>query len=53
MQFKIMKNLIGDHATKAGRKLPGLNPIKLITPTPKFWSWNNYEKSLFQSYKTT
>jgi hypothetical protein len=29
----------------------GLNPIKLITPTPKFWSWRNYEKSLFQSYK--
>jgi hypothetical protein len=34
-------------------KSPGLNPIKLITPTPKFWSWRNYEKSSFQSYKTT
>jgi small subunit ribosomal protein S26e len=20
---------------------PGLNPIKLITPTPKFWRWRN------------
>jgi hypothetical protein len=34
-------------------EIPGANPIKIITPTPKFWSWCNYEKSLFQSYKTT
>ncbi len=32
---------------------PGLNPITLATPTPKFWSWCNYKKSSFQSYKTT
>jgi hypothetical protein len=31
---------------------PGANPIKLALPMPKFWSWRNYEKSLFQSYKT-
>jgi hypothetical protein len=31
---------------------PKLNPIKIITPTPKFWSWRNYENSLFQSYKS-
>jgi hypothetical protein len=30
---------------------PGANPIKIIAPTPKFWSWLNYKKSLFQSYK--
>ncbi len=32
---------------------PGANAIKLATPRTKFWSWRNYEKSLFQSYKTT
>jgi hypothetical protein len=31
---------------------PGVNPIKLAMPMPKFWSWRNHEKSLFQSYKT-
>jgi hypothetical protein len=35
------------------KKTSGANPIKKITPTPKFWSWRNYKKSLFQSYKTT
>jgi hypothetical protein len=29
----------------------GANPIKIIMPTPKFWSWRNYKNSLFQSYK--
>jgi hypothetical protein len=29
----------------------GANPINIIMPTPKFWSWRNYDKSLFQSYK--
>jgi hypothetical protein len=29
----------------------GANPINIITPMPKFWSWHNYNKSLFQSYK--
>jgi hypothetical protein len=29
----------------------GANPINIITPMPKFWSWHNYDKSLFQSYK--
>jgi hypothetical protein len=26
------------------------NPIKIITPTPKFLSWRNYKNSLFQCY---
>jgi hypothetical protein len=29
----------------------GANPIKIIMPMPKFWSWRNYENSLFQCYK--
>jgi len=32
-------------------KKPGANPLKIITPMPKFLSWRKYEKSLFQSYK--
>ncbi len=27
------------------------NPINISMPTSKFWSWHNYDKSLFQSYK--
>jgi hypothetical protein len=32
---------------------PGANPIKLVTPTPKFCLWRNKAKNFFQSYKTT
>ncbi len=31
----------------------GLNSIKLVTPTPEFWSWRSYKKSSFQTLKTT
>jgi hypothetical protein len=24
----------------------GANPINIITPTPNFWCWRNYDKSL-------
>jgi hypothetical protein len=29
--------------------VPGANPIKIITPTPKFW--RNYEKTFFNPIK--
>ncbi len=40
-----------DKKTNGKLSKPGANPIKISMPTPKFWSWRNYENSLFQSYK--
>jgi hypothetical protein len=49
----VMKEFRKPKALKVESWNPGLNPIKLATAKPKFWSWRDYKKSSFQSYKTT
>jgi len=43
--FDIIIATLTRFAQKA--RSPGANPKKIITPTPKFWSWRNYEKNVF------